>query len=53
METAMSRRFGRIAAPQTPSPAFVAATRTVAVYATVTHAQGRLMPDTTTASGRR
>src|SRR6266849_6611434 len=53
----MSRTFGRvaalvtasvgvvIAAPQTQPPSFVAATRTVAVYATVTNAQGRLVPD--------
>jgi VWFA-related protein len=53
----MSRTFGRvaalltasvgavIAAPQTQPPSFVAATRTVAVYATVTSAQGRLIPD--------
>src|SRR5713226_8073332 len=34
-----------IAAPQTQPPSFVAATRTVAVYATVTNAQGRLVPD--------
>jgi VWFA-related protein len=36
-----------VAAPQTPTqpPSFVAATRTVAVYATVTNAQGRLVPD--------
>ena len=33
------------AAPQTQPPSFVAATRTVAVYATVTNAQGRLVPD--------
>ena len=34
------------AAQQTqPSPSFTAATRTVAVYATVTNAQGRLVPD--------
>jgi hypothetical protein len=48
----MSRTFSRIAAlvtasvgvamaaPQTQPPSFVAATRTVAVYATVTNAQG-------------
>ena len=53
----MSRTFGRvaalltasvsvaIAAPQTQPPSFVAATRTVAVYATVTNARGRLVPD--------
>jgi VWFA-related protein len=53
----MSRTFGRvaalvtasvsvaIAAPQAQPPSFVAATRTVAVYATVTNAQGRLVPD--------
>src|SRR6266849_1115540 len=53
----MSRTFGRvaalvtasvgvvIAAPQTQPPSFVAATRTVAVYATVTNTQGRLVPD--------
>src|SRR5882762_3593246 len=53
----MSRTFSRvaailgasvsaaIAAPQTQPPSFVAATRTVAVYATVTNAQGRLVPD--------
>lgn len=53
----MSRTFGRvaalltasvsvaIAAPQTQPPSFIAATRTVAVYATVTNAQGRLVPD--------
>ena len=34
-----------MAAPQTQPPAFVAATRTVAVYATVTNARGRLVPD--------
>src|SRR5471032_2512920 len=33
------------AAPQTQPPPFVAAARTVAVYATVTNARGRLMPD--------
>jgi len=51
-----------IAAPQTQPPSFVVSTRTVAVYATVTNARGRLVPDlvagtispsTTTASGRR
>jgi len=53
----MSRTFGRvtalctasvtvaIAAPQTQPPSFVAATHTVAVYATVTNARGRLVPD--------
>src|SRR5262249_6437977 len=53
----MSPTFGRvaallvtsgslaIAARQTQPPSFVAATRTVAVYATVTNAQGRLVPD--------
>jgi hypothetical protein len=53
----MSRTFSRVAAlitasvgvataaPQTQPPSFVAATRTVAVYATVTNAQGRLAPD--------
>jgi VWFA-related protein len=34
-----------IAAPQTQPPSFVTATRTVAVYATVTNARGRLVPD--------
>jgi VWFA-related protein len=34
-----------IAAQQQPAPSFTAATRTVAVYATVTNAQGRLVPD--------
>src|SRR6267378_54694 len=55
----MSRSFSRVAAlltasvsvvmaaPQTQPPSFVAATRTVAVYATVTNAQGRLVPDLT------
>jgi VWFA-related protein len=33
------------AAPQTQPPSFTAATRTVAVYATVTNARGRLVPD--------
>ncbi len=33
------------AAPQTQPPSFVAGTRTVAVYATVTNARGRLVPD--------
>jgi VWFA-related protein len=53
----MGRTFSRVAAlltasvsvamaaPQTQPPSFVAATRTVAVYATVTNAQGRLVPD--------
>ena len=53
----MSRTFSRVAAlltatvgvaipaAQTQPPSFVAATRTVAVYATVTNAQGRLVPD--------
>src|SRR5712691_458759 len=53
----MSRTFSRVAAlltasvgvvmaaPQTQPPSFVAATRTVAVYATVTDARGRLVPD--------
>src|SRR5712691_13555436 len=53
----MSRSFSRVAAlltasvsvvmaaPQTQPPSFVAATRTVAVYATVTNARGRLVPD--------
>ena len=36
-----------VAAQQTPPPSFTAATRTVAVYATVTNAQGRLVPDLT------
>jgi VWFA-related protein len=55
----MSSTFGRaaallaasvsvaIAAPQTQPPPFVAGTRTVAVYATVTNARGRLVPDLT------
>src|ERR1700691_1213431 len=34
-----------LAARQTQPPTFNAATRTVAVYATVTNAQGRLVPD--------
>ena len=34
-----------VAAQQTQPPSFTAATRTVAVYATVTNAQGRLVPD--------
>jgi VWFA-related protein len=33
------------AAPQTQPPSFTTATRTVAVYATVTNARGRLVPD--------
>src|SRR6266852_4463673 len=53
----MSRTFGRVAAlvtasvsvataaPQTQPPSFVVSTRTVAVYATVTNARGRLVPD--------
>ena len=53
----MSRTVGRvaalvaalvgvaIAAPRTQPPSFVAATRTVAVCATVTNAQGRLVPN--------
>jgi VWFA-related protein len=53
----MSRTFGRVAAlftasvsivvaaPQTQPPSFQAGTRTVAVYATVTNARGRLVPD--------
>ena len=53
----MSRTFGRIAAllaasvsvaiaaSQTQPPSFVAATRTVAVYATVTNVRGQLVPD--------
>src|SRR6267142_5234048 len=53
----MNRTFSRVAvlvtasvgvataAPQTQPPSFVAATRTVAVYATVTNARGRLVPD--------
>jgi VWFA-related protein len=53
----MSRMFGRVAAllsvsvggamaaAQTQPPSFVAGTRTVAVYATVTNSQGRLVPD--------
>jgi VWFA-related protein len=36
-----------IAAPQTQPPSFVAGNRTVAVYATVTNARGRLMTDLT------
>ena len=55
----MSRTLGRVAAlvvaaavgvlaaPQTQPPSFVAGNRTVAVYATVTNARGRLMPDLT------
>jgi VWFA-related protein len=34
-----------VAAPQAQPPSFVAGNRTVAVYATVTNAQGRLVPD--------
>jgi Ca-activated chloride channel family protein len=34
-----------LAAQQTPPPTFNTATRTVAAYATVTNAQGRLVPD--------
>jgi VWFA-related protein len=34
-----------LAAQQAQEPSFTAATRTVAVYATVTNAQGRLVPD--------
>jgi hypothetical protein len=34
-----------MAAPQTQPPSFVAGNRTVAVYATVTNAEGRLVPD--------
>ena len=34
-----------VAAQQAQEPSFTAATRTVAVYATVTNAQGRLVPD--------
>src|SRR5580765_1188482 len=53
----MSRTFSRVAAlitasvgvvtasPQTQPPSFGVTTRTVAVYATVTNAQGRLVPD--------
>lgn len=53
----MSRTFGRVAvlltasvsiavaSPQTQPPSFIASTRTVAVYATVTNARGRLVPD--------
>jgi Ca-activated chloride channel family protein len=38
--------FGTVmAAPQAQPPSFTAATRTVAVYATVTDARGRLVPD--------
>ena len=55
----MSRTFGRvaalvtasvsvaIAAPQTQPPTFVAGNKTVAVYATVTNARGRLMTELT------
>jgi VWFA-related protein len=58
-ELSMSRTFSRVAAlltvsvsvamaaPQTQPPSFVAGNRTVAVYATVTNARGRLMPDLT------
>ena len=53
----MRRTFGRVAAlvaasasviiasPQTQPPTFVAGNKTVAVYATVTNARGRLEPD--------
>src|SRR3979409_1173961 len=55
----MSRTFGRVAVlltasvsvaiaasqTQTHPPSFIASTRTVAVYATVTNAAGRLVPD--------
>ena len=34
-----------MAAPQAQPPSFTTATRTVAVYATVTNARGRLVPD--------
>jgi VWFA-related protein len=57
-KTAMSRTVGRIAAilvsslsigilasTQAQPPSFTASTRTVAVYATVSDAQGRLIPD--------
>jgi VWFA-related protein len=37
--------LGAVVAAQQPSPSFTAATRTVAVYATVTNAQRRLVPD--------
>ena len=37
--------LGAPAAPQTQPPSFEASTRTVAVYATVTNARGRLVPD--------
>src|SRR2546428_11377515 len=37
--------LGAPAAPQTQPPPFTSATRTVAVYATVTNAAGRLVPD--------
>jgi VWFA-related protein len=55
----MAFRFGRIAAlavlamsavsaaPQTQPPTFTANTRTVAIYTTVTNAEGRLVPDLT------
>src|SRR4051794_35490815 len=36
-----------LAAQQAPSPTFSTGARTVAVYATVTNAQGRLIPDLT------
>src|ERR1700722_12471929 len=39
--------LGTLAALQTQPPSFVTGTRTVAVYATVTNAQGRLVPDLT------
>jgi len=39
--------LGALAASQTQPPSFTSATRTVAVYATVTNAQGRLVPDLT------
>jgi Ca-activated chloride channel family protein len=39
----------RAAAPQTQPPVFTAGTRTVAVFATVTNARGRLEPDLTRA----
>src|SRR5258708_30559264 len=53
----MTPTFGRVAAlltasvsvvfatPQAQPPSFSASTRTVAVYATVTNARGRLVPD--------
>ena len=37
--------LGAAVTAQQPPPSFTAATRTVAVYATVTNAQGRLVPD--------